>query len=200
MIARYARDRYAEVLRQFVTGQITNFEYERCCEAITSKKKGDDVAIDEIWKTVWQTYDDFKEHRLAGAWALSKELRQTMDRCLLFLASDYPYEYEQTHVRYRRKLWNLLTFGLYKRLRKEHPDEELNGEWLVWPFFRTQDYREAQANPKVLQRWHSGSAEPIQIPRQSLLDTHRRITLLQVCIGVLILCAAFIALVRGCDL
>ena len=60
MVDRKARDKFAELLRHFIAGRITNEEFD---DQVPHSPK--DLAIDEIlWLAAWPLYDDFKEHTL----------------------------------------------------------------------------------------------------------------------------------------
>ena len=95
---------YAQNLRAFFTGRITNREYEECIPV------GKHPAIDYIEHYfVWPEYDDFKTHRYSLK-HLSPTGKETLKRILLFLYTDLPFEWPPC-VGDRPVLFNWLTFG-----------------------------------------------------------------------------------------
>ena len=89
-VDRQSRDRYAELLRHFAAGRLTNDQYE---DATAPLLRSEDLALRELWWAVWQTYDDLHEHRLTGKYKLPPEGRKTVARMVSFLHSDLPYEW-----------------------------------------------------------------------------------------------------------
>ncbi|MGZ4982419.1 MAG: hypothetical protein ACXWAB_13360 [Methylobacter sp.] len=77
MIDRSARDKAAELLRQFLAGTITNFELEN------SWPSSADRVLREIQDTIWCFYDDFEEHAMRGGWKLSKKQKAISARWVL---------------------------------------------------------------------------------------------------------------------
>ena len=62
MVDRKARDEFAELLRHFIAGRITNDEFE---DQVPLSSK--DLAIVEIWwRAAWQFYGDLYQHTLTG--------------------------------------------------------------------------------------------------------------------------------------
>ena len=99
-----ARKIYAQNLRAYFTGRITNREYE---ERIPF---GDHPAIDYIEHYfVWPEYDEFKTHRYSFR-HLSPTGKETLKRILLFLYTDLPFEWPPC-VGDRPVLFNCLTIG-----------------------------------------------------------------------------------------
>jgi hypothetical protein len=50
-----------------------------------------DKAIGAIRSRLWYCYDDLREHRLAGKWALTEEGEKLFSQCILFLGTDLEY-------------------------------------------------------------------------------------------------------------
>src|SRR5688500_7396013 len=111
-IDRQSRDRYAELLRHFAAGRLTNVEYDDASDAYIA---AGDVALSEIWWQMWQTYDDIREHRLTGKDELPREGRTDVARMVLFLHSDLPYEWP-VPSRLLGLLLNVFTLGLWGRV------------------------------------------------------------------------------------
>jgi hypothetical protein len=88
-----ARSELAFNLRRLVTGQMTNdefddFYYSACCHS-------KDRAVVEIGEFGYCLYssDLLLPYRLKGRHRVAKEVRRIAARCILFLATDRPYEW-----------------------------------------------------------------------------------------------------------
>ena len=104
MIDRKARDKFAELLRHFIAGQITNEAFE---DQIPYSPE--DPAIFEIWYfAVWPLYDDFEEHTLTGKYRVPDEYRRETAKWVLFLKTDQEYRWPR-----RTGLKNSLMFLLW---------------------------------------------------------------------------------------
>lgn len=147
MIDRLTRDRYAELLRRFIAGQVTNFEYEDRFDQVAIDLDIADPAVDELFRVMWSTYCDIREHKMTGDHTFEGENRKTVLRFLLFLHSDCPYEWPTEEL--SGCLLSLLTLGLYGKLTKPDP-ASINGDEEVWPFYRKGDYEHAVRHPKLL--------------------------------------------------
>jgi len=147
MINRPTRDRYAELLRHFIAGQMTNFEYETQFDNIAESLDTTDPAVHEIFQAMWYTYCDLRKHKMTGADALVGDNRHTLARFILFLYSDLPYEWPTSSL--KGCLLNLLTVGFYGKLKKVDPTNK-KGETTVWPFYRVTDFEQAKQNPKLM--------------------------------------------------
>lgn len=84
-----ARRAYAELLRHFASGRVTNFEFEEQGEQI-ERTFGADAAVNVIDAAAWYLYDDLKEHRLGEGGRDVSETRREIGRWILFLRSDLP--------------------------------------------------------------------------------------------------------------
>lgn len=78
-----------EALRQLASGLLTNDEFENRYAAFPRREE-----IDELYLFAWANYDDIYTHRLRGRHRLSKLQRQVFARCVLFLRSGLPYQYD----------------------------------------------------------------------------------------------------------
>jgi hypothetical protein len=142
-VNRESRNRFAELLRHFAAGRLTNDEYE---DATTALMRSEDLALRELWWAVWHTYDDLHEHRLTGKYKLPPEGRTIVARMVLFLHSDLPYEWP-VPSRLLHLLLIVLTLGLWGLVSRR-----LGGDidWELWPFFRPEDLAKAAAQPRLL--------------------------------------------------
>ncbi len=137
MIDRKARDKFAELLRHFYSGQIDNFEFE------SRLPESDDLAIYEIWwQAGWPLYDDFKTHKLKGDWRIPDEHKRELARVILFLKSDYEYLWpKKTGIKACvRGIVRIFTFGFFP---KEYNGFDRN----IWPFTNPNSLESANNNP-----------------------------------------------------
>jgi len=149
MIDRQSRDHYAELLRHFIAGQMTNFEYEDRFDNIAKTLTINDPAVHEIFEDMWFTYCDLRQHTMTGPDAIVGDNRHTVVRFILFLHSDLPYEWPTRNI--KDCLLNLLTVGFYGKLKRRDPACE-KGDMDAWPFFRMDDFEQAKQNPKLMSR------------------------------------------------
>jgi hypothetical protein len=172
MSCQPSRDRFAEILRQFASGRLTNDEFED-----RASEFRDDEVVNKLYWFVWMFYDDLYEHRLLGKHRLSPLQRRVFAQCVLFLRSGLPYEWDKSAkylwCRQRDKVepaarvpwWkpdmSVLTAPLWgKQLkewqyrREEDAERRTKGRVIVddriWPFRRMSDYKTALKNPPYL--------------------------------------------------
>lgn len=153
MVDRNARDRAAQLLRDFVSGKLSNDAFADGAPATS------DRAIAAIWDTAWVLYSDMKAHHLTGTHRLSPDTRRICVRWLLFLHSDRPYEWPDIYLpgidpaaRGEPRYWRRLFFGF--STYAVAPDAAQNflaaGHYPVWPFLSAADYRQALRQPRLL--------------------------------------------------
>ena len=104
MVDREARRQYAQLLRQFISGRMTNRQYEERFDGITAALS--DAAIREISLEIWMLYHDNITHRMTGSHRLTGESRRGVARAILFLYSGQNYGWPQTQP------WGGLVFAL----------------------------------------------------------------------------------------
>ena len=104
MIDRETRRVYAELVRQFVSGRMTNVEYENRFEMMGLNHK--DTAVDRIFDEIWVLYDDLRTHRLTGNDRINAEAHRQIAQVVLFLQSDREYLWPQ------EGMWGCLIFLL----------------------------------------------------------------------------------------
>jgi hypothetical protein len=147
MIDRDARLQAAKAVQRFLDCETTNEDYiSEYPSPGQFRWKGKDPAIWAIDDFSWNWYDDFDTHRLEGYYQLPQEARAISRRCVLFLKSDFEYEWRKV---------NFICMGIHildiLRLGRRHKpvtlDEKLaahlaqpEGNAPVWPFFRISDY------------------------------------------------------------
>jgi hypothetical protein len=126
----------ADILRQFIAGEITNEQFHRNFPRSTS-----DAALNAIFRGAWVTYSDLREYRLVGKDTPSEMVRAILERCRLFLTTDLPFEWPEPKISMLAGILNLLSFGSISR-RSEARLGKL-GEVDYWPFIRKSDYTAA---------------------------------------------------------
>ena len=85
MIHRKSRDDFAQALRQYVSGRISNDDLELV--DIDWRDRG----ANAVAAMAWQLYDDNYEHRATGKHRICKEDRRAIARWIAFLHSDEEY-------------------------------------------------------------------------------------------------------------
>lgn len=153
MIDRDRRDRFAELLRHFVAGLITNEEFEDRLE--------DEILPDGFVRTwpepflwmmygrVWMLYSDLREHKLRGEDAIPREERREIARCIMFLYSDRAYELPLIDLFHPAGcLLSSLTFGFADKwaMRKFGRQVDLD----LWPYRSRDDLEEDRHHPRLL--------------------------------------------------
>lgn len=169
MIDKDRRKKLAFHLRQLSVGLTTNDDFENnVMDDVTNgwlpeqyyrskKAKEDDAAIIPMLEMCWGLYDDTRQHKLIGRDRLSDEAVNIIARSILFLHSDYEYEWPDEIFLlkpiFKRSLLemlfilliNILTLGWHirnyrkKEIRAFEEFKKL-GEFDYWPFFRKVDY------------------------------------------------------------
>lgn len=84
------RRRYAELLRQFMSGRMTNYEYDDRADDFIFHSRADD-ALDRVYEVAWLTYCDIRKHRMTDPdRRLPKAARRCVARWIVFLRSGAP--------------------------------------------------------------------------------------------------------------
>lgn len=143
MIDRTARDKAAEIVRHFISGQITNFDFENGMP-ITN-----DPAVSAIEDSLWCFYDDFKKHKLACEWKLPQETKSEMARWIMFLHNNEKYQWPKISYPGIRPLKHGLISRLFKGPLREQEFMQA-GNYSVWPFIDNESYQHAKQNPVLL--------------------------------------------------
>ncbi|MCC5787229.1 MAG: hypothetical protein JJU33_11075 [Phycisphaerales bacterium] len=84
------RRAYGLALRRFMSGRLTNFEYEKAIDEI-ERRHGLDYAVWEIFIEVWPMYCDVREHRMTGGHRPDRETRRMVAERIVFLYSGRPF-------------------------------------------------------------------------------------------------------------
>lgn len=171
MVDRIARDKYAELLRHFAAGLMTNREYEDRYAAIV--RFTNDEALRAAFWCVWFTYDDLHEHRMTGRHRLGRPARREMAKIVLFLntRTEYQWPASRGHALMQVCFLALAGFALYwsadlrwyglplliesiiaiaitdyawRRTWKRSGDDD------AWPFLHASELNEARRHPRSL--------------------------------------------------
>ncbi|MCK5943053.1 MAG: hypothetical protein KAI24_13830 [Planctomycetes bacterium] len=151
MIDRALRDRYASALRQLLSGQVTNWQFEGITkgECLDSH---DGVLVPIYWRA-WTLYSD-------GAWPeyidrdLAAAVRPEIARWILFLQTDLAYRWPPGPLDQfgtRSVIMDALTFGWWERRKEERLRAwERHGDASVWPFLTREEFDRARSKPRFL--------------------------------------------------
>lgn len=88
MIDRERRSLLARALRQLIDGEITTDQFELIALGPT-----EDPAIDVIWSYGISLFHGLYPYRLRGRHALDRNKREVIERCILFLNTDFEYKW-----------------------------------------------------------------------------------------------------------
>ena len=86
MVDKPKRMEAAQLIEDFLSCRITNFEYS------DRYPRSDDPVLFAIYSMLWFAYSDVREHRMDGKHALNGEGQQVVERCILFLKTEFEYQ------------------------------------------------------------------------------------------------------------
>ncbi len=134
-----ARRAAARLIREFGDGVITNDQF------VDQWPKSPDPALDEISQRLWFTYDDLREHKLAGRFALKPEAHEYYRRCAMFLDLDRPYPWPRLRPNvWSRALLVIGTLGIWCILARIF-DLNRTADGDYYPFRSLDDWMSARA-------------------------------------------------------
>jgi hypothetical protein len=138
MINRNSRNKFAELLMSLASGQITNDEFED--RLLQEVDLADHALMGIFHNGAWGLYSDTREYRLQDSDALTSEERQYVAKLVLFLKSDYEYEWPVGDR--KRSLLHRLSFG---RLGKDNRELwDITGDIKYWPFLCEEHFENAK--------------------------------------------------------
>lgn len=143
MVDIEARKKAAEIVRQFVSGRMENFEFE---ESMPVTK---DEGVKAIEDTLWCFYDDFRTHKLRDEWAPDEEYKCKMVRWVLFLQTEEKYQWPRVSCPGIRPLKHSWFSKLVKGPKKEQVFLN-SGQYEYWPFINKESFQRANQNPTLL--------------------------------------------------
>lgn len=146
MVDRDSRNRLAETLRHYVSGQVTN---DDLADLDLNQKDRGAVAV---YQMSWRLYDDLYQHKATGRHYLDKSAQREISRWIGFLYSDQEYIWpEYRFIQIFNWPLNLLTLGWWEKMkRRKWQRFAESGDSSVWPFFCRQDFKRAIRQPKLL--------------------------------------------------
>lgn len=139
MVDRKSRDAFAELLTRFISGELSNFDFEK----LTPNTK--DRAILGMEHSLWCFYDDCKEHKMDGDHTFPEETEKTIARWILFLRTDQEYEWPDISYPGVRPIEHSLISKLFNGPKRERKFMHF-GDYSVWPFFEVDSYENAKKN------------------------------------------------------
>ena len=146
MIDRESRNRLAEALRHYVSGQITNDDLD---EVEVDWRDRGAIAVKE---RAWSLYDDLYQHKATGSHYLDKEARREIAKWIVFLHSNNEYLWpEYSFIQIINVPMNLITLGWWERMKKRKWEQFLEaGEFEVWPFCSKEELQKASSLPRLM--------------------------------------------------
>jgi hypothetical protein len=116
------------------------------------EEKVDDPIIRPMLELSWCLYNDNEQHKLTGRHKLTNEQLKDIARYILFLHSDFKYEWPyidptnpSLRFSFKELLLSALTLGKYYRKKNKEREQFLIdtqklGDFDFWPFFKKADY------------------------------------------------------------
>ena len=174
MVDKDRRRKLAYHLRQLCVGLITNDEFEDSVMDDVTKgwlpvhyhrskeAKFDDAIIRPMLELSWCLYSDMEEHSLTGRRKLTDEQLKDIARFILFLHSDFEYEWPYIdptnpllRLSFKEILLSVLTLGQYYRDKKtdrlnDFIEMKSMGDYEYWPFLKREQYEEQLTKPPFL--------------------------------------------------
>ncbi len=172
MVDRRARREYAQLVRQFISGRMTNSGYEQRFFGLRANEK--DAALVEIFDEVNTLCEDAYPNKLTQRWQLNNDERRRVAQAVLFLHSGAEYQWLD-------KLWDgsvflitaffvLLLFALLPKTsllirfavsvplvaawqwyeRWQFKRSVIVGDKEAWPFLHQAELEAARRQPRLL--------------------------------------------------
>lgn len=154
MVDRKARDRFAELLRHFIAGRMTNeaFEDELPFPKLFSSKQADPAITEIWWIAALPLYGDAVELTLTGEYRVTGEARREIAKCVLFLKTDQEYQWPRPNS-LKGLLMDLLGLVSLGRAGRHSTKDLLDaaaGDLEAWPFISLKDLETARKRPPYL--------------------------------------------------
>jgi hypothetical protein len=143
VVHREHRDQAALALRRLASARITNREFENQLVF-----RSPDAGVRAVIDAAWSLYDDLREHRLTGKYALTAKQRRAVARAILFLHSSVEYHWPANRfVTVLRDLLSYATRGWIPRAERRSTYGVV-GDAAVWPFFEAAELTQARRTPR----------------------------------------------------
>lgn len=151
MVDRDSRSRTQVLLKKIALGRATNIESENEFYELFPRSK--DPVVFALFRTVREMSGD-KEHSLASAFSRGSEMRKRLCRWILFLRSDFEYEWPQDRLApglrdIYRPSWLDKLLGRQFRLLRSNEMYCRQGDYHVWPFKRVADFESAKSACRI---------------------------------------------------
>ena len=131
-----------ELLRWLAVGKITNDEFE------ADLPESYDRSIVEIFsKGAWFLYDDLREYKLSGRDSLESYEKSIVARWILFLKTDF--EYEWPNAEFREAFIKTISLGLFGQSTLDKWRKY--GDVSYWPFKNGDQFEYAKKTKVYLQ-------------------------------------------------
>lgn len=133
MVNTEARQAAITILEKLLAAQLTNYELED-----NWPPRSSDRIVDELPDILWCNYDDTPKQILTPA-NFGETGGDFINRIILFLKSDYEYEWPE---------WNPPSFRTFVRrllgrqtAAQDRQSFAQHGDFNVWPFIRKEDFQ-----------------------------------------------------------
>ena len=87
------RTRFAELLRAYYLGRITNWDFEEAVESLEGSEEEENLIFTVFYGGPWFSYSDNREYKFTAEGKLTRENRKIVARWILFLKSNQPYRW-----------------------------------------------------------------------------------------------------------
>lgn len=174
MVDKDRRKKLAFHLRQLAVGNITNDDFENSIiddvsfgslpehYHSTKKAKLDDAIIQPMLELCWNLYSDLETHKLEDKYKLSKDQLKEIAKYILFLQSDYEYQWKDIsfinpifYFSFKDFWLTIISLGQhYKDIIDEQKATfhfiNKDGHLEYWPFFTREQFQNELKNPPFL--------------------------------------------------
>jgi len=146
MVHRESRDKLAEAIRHYVSGQIIN---EDLAEVEIDWRDRGAVSVQQM---AGGLYSDLRNHKAIGKHKIEKEGRSEIARWIAFLYSNQEYLWpEYSFIQIVNWPMNIITFGWWEKMKKRKWEQFLQaGNFEVWPFCSKEELERVVKTPKLL--------------------------------------------------
>lgn len=154
MVDRKARDQFAELLRHFIAGQMTNekFENQIPLPKLFSSKPADPAIAEIWWIAALPFYGDAVELTLTGEYRVTDDERREIAQCVLFLKTDQEYQWPRPNTLKGLLMDLLYLISLGRAGRHANRDllDAAAGDLEAWPFISLKALETARKKPPYL--------------------------------------------------
>ena len=87
------RTRFAELLRAYYLGRMTNWDFEDAVDSLDGSNEEENLICAVFYGGPWCSYSDNREYKFTAEAKLTRENRRIVARWILFLKSNQPYSW-----------------------------------------------------------------------------------------------------------